>query len=156
EACIDLGSAIYAELPELGHLSRPFARAIDKCLRLENAIFELPDINWTDTPMSLKEHVDLSRFLRAKQHFLAQQDRAANGLIDGIARIFASMAEALPKVAETSFLTVPLICALPDPRVFMDKIIGTLNEDGYRELGLFAELQDKFYRNMCSVIGVQP
>ncbi len=155
EARLDLGAAIYGELPDLGRLFRPFVKAIDACVGLEKVIFEFPEIDWND-PLSLKEHVDLSRFLRAKQHFLSRQDKATEALVNGLARIFASNAEVLPKAAETSLLTVPLIYALPEPKVFVDKIIGTVNEERYADLGIFAELRDRLYRNMCSVIGVQP
>lgn len=156
DAFLRIGNAIRDELPEIDHLLSPFARAIDQCLRLEKVIFEFPEIPWERAPLTLKEQVDLSRFLRAKQYFLGHEQRIVDGLVDGLIRIFAANAEALPKMADASPFSIPLICALPDPRDFIEKCYGTLNEDKYADIGLFAELREAIYRNLCAITGVVP
>src|SRR5262249_41400022 len=69
----DIGQ--YVTLPETG----PIREALDQCLyeilALETTIFSCPTIDWSTAVLSLKEQVDLRRFLRAKEHFLANERR---------------------------------------------------------------------------------
>jgi hypothetical protein len=65
-------------LPE----SKVILEALDRCqkaaLALETTIFTSPKVNWDIAVLSLKEQVNLRRFLRAQQHFLANDDRVSD------------------------------------------------------------------------------
>jgi hypothetical protein len=60
-------------------ISPTLASVIDRCqqetLALETTIFSFPEVGLSMGVLSLKEHVDLRRFLRAKQYFLAPAGR---------------------------------------------------------------------------------
>src|SRR5581483_4598790 len=62
--------------------SKAILEALDRCQRavlaLETTIFASPKVDWDIAVLSLKEQVDLRRFLRAQQHFLANDDRVSD------------------------------------------------------------------------------
>lgn len=146
------------ELPE----SRDIAVALDRCqtdvLALETTIFTCPEPDWEIGKLSLKEQVDLSRFLRAKQHFLGNDERVGNLLVTALGNVFGGIAGDLPKIAEAGAYSpkVPLIVLMQSPGATVDKIIGTLTGEKLAEAGLFTTLQQQFYENVCLASGVDP
>src|SRR5437868_1298914 len=96
--------------------SLPVLTALDRCseavLRLETTLFTFPDINWATAHLSIKEQVDLRRFLRAQQHFLANDERLAEMLVLALGNVICGFIQALSELpasdGETTF-TVPLI-----------------------------------------------
>jgi hypothetical protein len=150
------------ELVKLPH-SRPLLKALDKCqeqiLALENAIFAFPDIDLHSGALSLKEHVDLRRFLRAKQYFLANHERVSELLSSALLNVFWGFISTLPELRETADdapLTVPLVCMLRDPGDIIERITGTICKEELAQAGLFTTLQDRLYRNACLASGVSP
>lgn len=140
---------------DVGPLNKAFSRALDTCLRSEKVIFDFPEVDFGKA-LSMKEHMDLSRYLRAKQHFLHHQDRVIEGLVEGYGRILGGLGEVLPKTAARSVFTVPLVSTLPEPRLFIDQIFGTLFGKEQSGLGLFADIKEALYQNLCAVTGVVP
>src|SRR5216683_2039283 len=65
------------DLPKLPTLLKALDRCQQEVLALETTIFSFPEIDLNHAVLSLKEHVDLRRFLRAKQHFLANDNRVS-------------------------------------------------------------------------------
>lgn len=126
-------------------------------LKLEKTVFEFPAVNWTFAELSMKEQVDLRRFLNAKEHFLANENRVVKALAVSVARVVIGLIKVLPPVPDGhAALTVPLSALLPNAGEITDKIIGTLSTDENRTLGLFTELQKTFYENICEATGIAP
>jgi hypothetical protein len=141
----------------------PLGRVLDHCqtnvIRLEDTIVSFPETDWSRAHLSLKEQVDLRRFLRAKQHFLANQDRVFEQLITALCNVFGGLINALPTLPNTSdelTLTVPLITLMRDPRSIVDRVIGTICTNELADVGLFTTLQNQLYGNVCRASGVDP
>jgi hypothetical protein len=140
----------------------PLGEALDRCqsalIAQETTIVSFPEIDWSVARLSMKEQVDLRRFLRAKEHFLANQDRVFDLWVTALGNVFGGIIGELPAVPndENPTLTVPLFSLLPDPGVVVDKIIGTLCDESLVEAGLFTEFQRKSYDNQCRVSKVFP
>lgn len=147
------------ELPD----STPILAALDRCqldvLALETTIFSCPEIDWDNAVLSIKEQVDLRRFLRAQQHFLANAERVGDLLITALMTIGAGFISALPSISvndEDAAFTVPLVSLLDHPGDIIDRLIGTLCKPELAEAGLFTTLQQKFWENVCAASGVPP
>jgi hypothetical protein len=147
------------ELPQ----SPTLLRALDQCqqavLANEVTIFSAPESRWNIASLSLKEQVDLRRFLRAQQHFLANDDKVSDLLSTALGNVFGGIVSELTSLpAETtgSAFTVPLVSLLRNPGDVVDRIIGTICKDELAQAGLFAELQRQFYENICHASGVLP
>jgi hypothetical protein len=141
---------------------RPLMEALDRCqlalIGQEKTIFSFPEIDWSRARLSIKEQVDLNRFLRAKQHFLANQDHVFELMTTALCTVFAGILQQLPPIPEDDnpTLTVPLLSLLPDPGANIDKIIGTLVADQLTNAGLFTEFQVRTYENCCRASNVNP
>ncbi|MGX1412820.1 ATP-binding protein [Bradyrhizobium elkanii] len=138
-------------------------KALDRCqeavLALETTVFSFPEIDLNSATLSIKEHVDLRRILRAKQHFLANDDRVSDLLITALRDAcwgFISNLPALSKNADAAQLTVPLVCLLHDPRDVVDRIIGAICRKENVEAGLFTTLYERLYANLCEASGNTP
>ena len=152
----ETGREIYARvqdvLPET--LEEPLGCALYDIHKLEKTIFEFPQLNFDRDILSLKEQVDLRHFLRAKEHFLGHQERVIELFKDVLVKIFRAVFEQLPPMLAPSPFTIPLICALPDAKSFLDSVIGELSNETYKDAGLFVELFRKLYFNLCEVSGI--
>jgi hypothetical protein len=155
--CVEVISELTA-LPDY----KPLLEALDKCqkalIEQEDTIVSFPEIDWGIARLSMKEQVDLRRFLRAKQHFLANQDRVFNLLVHTLCRVFGGIIQCLPAVPDEDnpTLTVPLISLLPKPGDVVDRIIGTLIDEPLVDAGLFTAIQKRLYENQCRVSDVVP
>jgi hypothetical protein len=140
----------------------PLAEALDRCqsalIAQEATIVSFPEIDWSRARLSMKEQVDLRRFLRAKEHFLANQNRVFALLVDALCNVFGGIVSELPAIPneKNPTLVVPLLSLLPDPGAIVDKIIGTLCAEPLVEAGLFTEFQKRAYENECRVSKVSP
>lgn len=143
-------AAIVGELVELPEYI-PLAEALDALQRellvLETTIFTSPDVDFSK-PISLKEQVDLNRFLRAQEWFLANENRVRELIVRTIANLSAGMIQSLPPLGDSPF-TVPLISLLPDPHDVVDRIVGTVCTPELADAGLFTSVQDRIYENIC-------
>jgi hypothetical protein len=146
-------------LPE----SPTILEAIDQCqkdvLALETTIFTSPKIDWDIAVLSLKEQVDLRRFLRAQEHFLANDNRVSEMLTTALGNVFGGIISELPDISESGdnlTLTVPLVTLMRDPGSTVDKIIGTILTNELAEAGLFTVLQQRLYENTCLASGLSP
>jgi hypothetical protein len=147
------------DLPE----SLGILKALDSCqkavLALETTIFSFPKVDWNIATLSLKEQVDLRRFLRAQQHFLANNDRVSGLLATALGNVFGGLIGELPAIPEDAdgpTLTVPLVTLMRDPGSIVDRIIGTICKEELGDAGLFTTLQQRFYENICAASGVLP
>jgi hypothetical protein len=144
------------DLPDDPVLMEAMDACMLKVLALETTIFTFPEIQWPVARLSMKEQVDLRRFLRAKEYFLANQDRVSKALTLTLGNVFVGLIQNLPPSAGESAFTVPLSALLAKPNDLVDKIIGTLNDEENQMLGLFTALQHTFYENVCETSGIAP
>jgi hypothetical protein len=135
-------------------LLAPFRDAVDDILSLESAIFRLPQEDFAH--LSLKEATDLRRFLRAKEHFHAHEEKVIGLLVHYVGLALAGLAMDLPETAAPSPFTIPLLYVLPEPKTYMQRVINEMALDKYADAGLFAELSQRLYRNACEASGVDP
>jgi hypothetical protein len=133
------------------------AQALDRCtiaiLAMETAIFRRPVVqNWH---LSLKDQVDLRRFLRAQEHFLANDDHVSALLYEALVNIDWGLLATLPPIPMRGAFSVPLhvLCDLND---VLERIIGTLAKQPHADAGIFTAVNDRIYRNVCKASGVDP
>lgn len=139
----------------------PLAEALDRCqsalIAQETTIVSFPEIDWARARLSMKEQVDLRRFLRAKEHFLANQDRVFELWVTALCNVFGGIVSELSAIpADENPVAVPLISLLPNPGIVVDKIIGTLCAEPLVDAGLFTEFQTRTYENQCRVSNIVP
>lgn len=146
-------------LPESKAILQAFDRCQKAVLALETTIFTSSKIDWDIAVLSLKEQVDLRRFLRAQQHFLANDERVSDLLTTALGNVFGGIISELPAMPATDdeqTLTVPLVTLMRDPGSTVDKIIGTILKNDLAEIGLFTTLQQQLYENTCIASGLSP
>ncbi|HEY7218336.1 MAG TPA: hypothetical protein VH985_08075, partial [Candidatus Binatia bacterium] len=141
--------------------SQTLCEALDRCQReviaLETTIFTFPEINWDRANLSLKEQVDLRRFLRAQEHFLANEERVAGLFEAQLFSLFCGLTREFPPLPEDDgAFSIPLLSLVPNPGEIVARVMGTQHRDDLRDAGLFTTLQDQFYRNVCHASGVLP
>ena len=138
----------------------PLGTALDRCLReiiaLEKVVITFPDIDWNTSLLSMHEAVDLRRFLRAKEHFLANEDRAFRELQIALGNIIGGIVQNLPPIAGTSVFTVPLFDMMKNAGYVVDGILGVAMGEGVLQCGLLTDLQDRLYENVCRASGITP
>lgn len=152
-----VGEAV--DLPTSSTLLNALDRCQQEVLALETTIFSFPEIELKTGVLSLKEHVDLRRYLRAKQHFLANDERVGELLIATLTALFSEVISVLPKLGDSTDeapLTVPIASLLRDPGDLIARLIATVCQRELAEVGLFSTLQQKLYRNVCLASGVSP
>lgn len=141
----------------------PLLRAMDTCqtalIGEESTIVSFAEIDWSIARLSLKEHADLRRFLRAKEHFLANEERVFKQWVTALCNVFGGIIGELPKIpddVDEDALTVPLVTQLSDPGGTINRIIGALCSDDVNDIGLFIVLQRQLYENVCRESGIDP
>lgn len=150
------GRIVIEAVDELVTVPGPFAEPLYLCLfrilETENTIFNFPDIDFS-SPISLNEQVKLRRELRAREHFLANDDTCTRILSQALTNILAGITSCLPPLGQG--YTAPLY-ALIDVNDVTDRVIGTLSNDQLVEHGLLQQLQDTVYRNICAISKLVP
>ena len=156
ESHVKTGGEIYSRIRDMTPeaLADPVCNAIYEIHTLEKTIFEFPSVDLNSAVLSLKEQTDLRLFLRAKEHFLANEARVIGLFQDALASVFRAICAPLPEILAPSPFSIPLICALPDPKGLLDAIIGEFAQERYKDAGLFVELFRRLYLNMCEVSGI--
>ena len=153
QARIDLGTPAYIEfideVPE--PLVGPFCGTLDRFIRMETTILDFPDIKWDVAQLSLKEQVDLERFLTAKRHFLTNEARVIALLQGGLYDIFEAVIRNLPQLSSPSPFTIPLIHTMPEPKKLLDYLYGIIWSQRYIDNGLFVDVGKTLHRNICAV-----
>lgn len=146
------------DLPSCVPLMEAFDTAMRAILVQETTIFALPDMRWDVATLSMKEQVDLRRFLRAKEHFLGNQERVLDILGRALGNVFAGILNELPKIeaADDETLKVPLAALIPDIGDIVERITGTVFDQPVIDLGLFRALQERLYENACAASGIEP
>jgi hypothetical protein len=121
-------------------------------LSLEDAIFETASVDFSK-PISLKDQVNLNRFLRAQQHFLSNQEAVSTSLMSAITDMAATVIQSLPELAAGAF-AVPLISLVRNPGLLLDRLINSSLKSELRDIGVFAALSHQLYANLCNASGI--
>jgi len=146
-------------LPTAPALLAAAEQCLQHLLALETTIFSGPEIDWSRAVLSLPEQVDLRRFLRSQQHFLANHERVSDLLTTALGNVMGGIIMSLPALPEdagAAAFTVPLITLVPDPGDVVDRIIGTVTKQHLQEAGLFTTVNRRIYENICVVSGFVP
>lgn len=140
------------ELPQYRPIADAVAECIYEVLALETTVFGSPVIDLAQ-PISLKEQLDLNRFLRAQEHFLAHQDRVAKRLLGAVERMAEAVIERCPALGDGAF-EIPLVSLIGDPGKLLDRLLGIFLASDHLDAGLFVELGERLHANLCRASGV--
>ena len=125
-------------------------------LKLEKPIFEkLPD-DLDISTLSLKELVDLRRFLRSQEYFLDHEDKVIDAMAGILLGVMDGVMRDVPVLDSPSPFTIPLIHVLPNPGMIVDKLHGSFIKQQFLDLGLFTEINEKRELNLCKLYGILP
>jgi hypothetical protein len=134
----------------------PVCGLVIDLLELENPMFQALGSDIELEKLSLKELVDLRRFLRSQEYFLDHSDRACEELSEIIVFIIEDVLSALPKLEENSPFTLPVINLLPDAAMIVEGINSRLIRPHILELGLFTAVGAVIEDNVCRAYGITP
>ncbi|WP_146618625.1 type IV secretory system conjugative DNA transfer family protein [Rhodoplanes elegans] len=141
--------------------SPAIGQALERCQRAiivdEEVIFSFPDIDWPNARLSMKEQTDLARFLRAKEHFLANQDKVIEKLYLVLGNLIAGIIKDLPPLpaAKASFL-VPLVVLLPEPGALIAALTNALADPAIGDAGILTKLRNQLADNVWAASGIPP
>ena len=153
ETKITVGRAVYGAVPYLPEdIDDILIGVMQGLLDQEEQIWELPPPDFHR--MSMQEFVEYRNLLYAKQYFFANRDEQLDLLKGGLLRLVYGFLEDLPEMEKPTPFTIPLIYALPAPRMTVEKVWGTLGD--YFDKHLFQGVARQLYRNMCAVTGRDP
>jgi len=157
-AVFQLGADLYSRYAALypDAVMLPLSGVLNILTRLETPIFQFPDIRWDVAHLTLKEQVDLNRFLTAKQFFHAHEKRLIAEVQDGLARFFEVLTHGLPQTLGPSPFSVPMMGALDETRLLIDRLYNIACDDTFVSLGLFTDLREQLYANLCRASNVVP
>lgn len=144
--------------PVFSHLSQNLFVALAWVMHelIEQEVFASPVPPPALDRMDLKEFVEYRNLLYAKEYFFTNQDRLLPLFEEALERLLGGIADQLPVMEEPSPFTIPLINALPEPALQVEKIYGTVVDARYTDRGLFKQVSDVLYRNLCKVSGRKP
>lgn len=153
ETKITVGKAVYGAVQYLpDDIDNVLIGVMHDLLDHEAQIWDLPPPDFHR--MSMQEFVEYRNLLYAKQYFFANQDEQLGLLKGGLIRLVYGFLEDLPAMEAPTPFTIPLIYALPEPRLTVAKVWGTL--DDYFPKHLFVGVARQLYRNMCAITGRDP
>lgn len=148
-------SCIKPAPPEV--LREAFLDTIRELLRLEAAVFVFPDYqDPSSRTLSLQDQVNLRRFLRAKEHFLDNDDHITDLLGNAIISILSETAENLPDIHDGSQLKVPLhVLAKNLPRT-VNHIVAVAVSEELHNAGMCIALCSAVHDNLYRISGITP
>lgn len=153
-----VGRTLYAEcarhIPD--EVLQWLAGVMEVITRAERPMFEFPEIRWDVAQLTLKEQVDLHRFLTAKRHFHTHEDRVLGEFQEGMERFVAVLTSGVPRTLGPSPFTVPIMNALDEPRLLIDRLYNVACDPKYVDLGLFTTLRETMYASLCHASNVVP
>lgn len=153
----DMAKAAASRIYEyFDHLSDPIERRFCYCLAelLMNEPYLFPTEGADIGRLSLKEFVQFRNLLLAKQYFFTNQDALLQLLHEGLVRVLYGTASELPEIEDPSPFTIPLIYALPNPRLSVEQFLGTLADDQYIDRGIFRRTANRLFHNARVASGI--
>lgn len=148
-----------AETPKSVRVMEALYTCLIESIALETTIFTTVEIDWNSAVLTLQEQIDLRRFLRAQEYFLANEDKISDELVTALTNLIAGIISKLPEFEPDALdsaadFTVPLYSTLCDIYDVVDRAVGTVMKSHFRDLGLFTGLQASIYANACQASGV--
>lgn len=148
---IDVARPIYNEFDLPEQLQEPFSHALLELICMETTFFHVPVVQWGTQQLSLKEQLDLQRFLTAKRHFLTNHERVIDLLQRGLLTISTFIFDSVTEFGEGSPFTIPYILTHPAPKDLLDGIYSVVWRQPFVDNGIFVELGQRMYMNLCAV-----
>lgn len=159
DALYSVGRDLYAlcaeRFPDDAVLA-PLAEVMAAITRQETPIFEFPEIKWDVAQLTLKEQVDLHRFLTAKRYFHTHEDRVLAEFQEGLKRFVAILTYGVPQTLGPSPFTVPVMNVLQAGRELVDALYSVACDPKYVDLGLFTTVRETMYASLCHASNVVP
>lgn len=152
-AIVDLVNGIYRNLPNYGvhqDIEGEFKEAIFQVLELDPHVCRFPA--WHE-PLSLREGVDLRRFLRAKKHFLSRPEHREY-LITALTSMFSGIAASMPMALAPSPFVISLLYTLPRPAEIVQNAFAELSDQRLVDAGLFADVFRRYVFNLAEICGI--
>lgn len=152
ETPVTVGRRVYEYLADLPPDIRDhFSFALHDLVGAED-FWRLPEPDFGR--MSLKEFVEYRNLLHRKQYFFANQAEVLQLFQEGLVRLLYGVARELPAIDDPSPFTVPLVYALPEPRLSVEQTFGTIANGPYGDKGLFRHLDATLGENLARASGV--
>ncbi len=147
------------DIPDSEQLRLALSGFILRLLELETTIFEFPEVDLDAGILSLEEHVDLRRFLRAKEHFLANDEELSRRLLFAIGDCTIGIVNALHEAGFVATpgpapFSIPLYTRIDRVGRFVGGLIGTLTDLKLVEMGLCTAIYHQIRQNIYAVSGV--
>lgn len=126
--------------------------AIDECVKkllLAEPVFYKPE--WRDN-LSLSDEVAFKKLLRLQENYLQSSGLWTATFVDAIVDTLSGVREMLPDLPwakEPSLFNGPLYSFFPNPLLAINGIINAFNHEDELKMGMFLDLQETFYRNLC-------
>lgn len=153
KAYIHASQDVYAtfvnRIPE--PLQGRFCGVLGALTRMEKTIFTFPEIKWDVEQLSLKEQVDLERFLTSKRHFLTHHEKVISLFQEGLHDIFEAIFNELPQLETPSPFTIPFYHVHPEPKKMLLALYSIVWRDRYIENAVFVDLGHELNENICAV-----
>lgn len=158
DAVHDLAEYLFGEInmPVPEALHEPTYDLQVDLLKLEKPIFEKLPKDLDIGTLSLKELVDLRRFLRSQEYFLDHEDKTIDALAGILLGVMDGVMHDVPVFDSPSPFTIPLIHVLPKPGMIVDKLHGSFIKQQFLDLGLFTDINEKRELNLCKLYGIAP
>lgn len=152
ETKLSIGSRIHANFDEFPHVVRyALAEASFDLITAERYIWELPEPEFGR--WSMQEFVEYRNLLHAKQYFFMNQERILQSLDETLRRVLFWIACELPEFENPSPFRIPLIYALPEPKMLVEKTYAMMLHEAGAGTGMFRELGERLTRNLYAVSG---
>ena len=152
ETKLTVGKRIYRNFEEFPDVVRTaLAEAMYDLLIAQEHIWELATPNLER--LNMQEFVDYRNMLYAKQYFFMNQERLLQAIEETLRRVLYWIAIELPQVEDPSPFTIPLIYALPEPRLLVEKTYGWMVDDALADMGLFRRVSTLLVRNIYAASG---
>lgn len=149
ETNLTIGQRVYDALDLPEDVARHFAYALYELLAGEAYLADLPppDLH----RMNLKDAVEYQNLLEQKRYFFANQQTQLEALHEALMRTIAGLAEELPQLSDPTPFTIPLLFALPDPRLAVESMLGILAD--YHGQGILKPVSEQLYQNLLAANG---
>jgi hypothetical protein len=136
----------------------PVIDAIETLLRellcLETQIF-MPVSIKTAQPLTFRHRIELKRHLLAQNRFLENESEHEDLIIRHIAGLILTLIEHLSSVAESP-LSLRFIDQIAEPGIFIEAVVRHFSNKDVADAGVFSQLTDRLYRNLCEASGIDP
>lgn len=135
-----------------------FSDCYCEILTQEDYFFPPDDINLDTAVLSLTEGVELRTKLRRYEHFLANEHRYVEPVVETLVNAINGLVDKLPALptSERALFTVPLYTLYPDINDILERVLGTFLREEEKTPELFRKLRRQLKVNLFAASGLAP